>query len=262
MKKVLFSKKDLLLMVLGAILLVGGFFGVLMIFKLGPDINMAQAAAPTEIQVVPSPLALDPPATATPLPDTSNESSPSGATVEKVAFPSLALGKYDVHADPASGLETPLIPDRIVIPSVGIDAKVMIADFNSTNIDGETFGQWLAPNELAAGWQPDSALLGQEGNTVINGHHNEYGEVFGNLVNIKIGDNIYVYSQGKKFSFIVSNYMILQERFVSTAIRLQNERWLSPSNDVRLTLVTCWPKISNTHRLIIVARPVDLGSGT
>jgi hypothetical protein len=42
---------------LGTILLAGGFFGMLMIFKLGPDITTAQVAALTEIQVGPSPLA-------------------------------------------------------------------------------------------------------------------------------------------------------------------------------------------------------------
>jgi sortase A len=134
---------------------------------------------------------------------------------------------------------------------------VVVADYNSTNIDGETFGQWQAPNQLAAGWQPDSALLGQVGNTVINGHHNEFGEVFGKLVDVKIGDKVYVYSNGKKFTFVIANRMILQERFVSTETRLQNARWLGETDDMRLTLVTCWPKISNTHRLILVARPDD-----
>ncbi len=51
--------------------------------------------------------------------------------------------------------------------------------------------------------------------------------------------------------------MILQERFVDVATRLDNARWLNRTDDVRLTLVTCWPKISNTHRLILVARPLD-----
>jgi sortase (surface protein transpeptidase) len=51
--------------------------------------------------------------------------------------------------------------------------------------------------------------------------------------------------------------MILMERFVDTATRLNNARWLAHTEDVRLTLVTCWPKLSNTHRLILVARPLD-----
>ena len=38
---------------------------------------------------------------------------------------------------------------------------------------------------------------------------------------------------------------------------MENAAWIMPSEDERLTLVTCWPYTSNTHRLIIVARPVE-----
>ncbi len=39
-------------------------------------------------------------------------------------------------------------------------------------------------------------------------------------------------------------------------IRKANAEWIAPTTNERLTLVTCWPKRSNTHRLIIVAEPV------
>jgi sortase A len=39
--------------------------------------------------------------------------------------------------------------------------------------------------------------------------------------------------------------------------RLANALWIMPSKDERLTLITCYPYDSNTHRLIIVARPAD-----
>lgn len=191
-------------------------------------------------------------AKSTPTPQSAaTQASPS------VGIQTLNLDKYFVHASLKSGLETPMIPDRIVIPEIDLDAPVIVADYNSTDIEGETFGQWMAPNEFAAGWQPDSALLGNAGNTVINGHHNEFGEVFGRLVDLKVGDKFYVYSKGQQYTFIIANRMILQERFVDVATRLDNARWLNRTDDVRLTLVTCWPKISNTHRLILVARPVD-----
>lgn len=154
-------------------------------------------------------------------------------------------------------LENPAIPDRIEIPSIKLVAPVVVSDFNITKVEGETFGQWIAPSKFAAGWHPDSALLSEIGNTVINGHHNEFGEVFGSLVDVKIGDLIIVSSGDFKMEFVVSNRMILAERFQSTEVRLDNARWLAKTDDVRLTLVTCYPKESNTHRLIIVARPLS-----
>ena len=32
--------------------------------------------------------------------------------------------------------------------------------------------------------------------------------------------------------------------------------WITPSTDVRLTLVSCWPYSSNTQRLIVIALPL------
>ena len=163
---------------------------------------------------------------------------------------------YSVHADVKDPLESPTIPDRIVIPAIDLDAPVVSADFNTLQLEGETFGQWQAPNIYAAGWHPNSALLGKRGNTVINGHHNEYGEVFGRLVDLKVGDIVEVYSRDQKFTFIIANRMILPERFQPLSVRLENARWINATDDVRLTLITCWPKQTNTHRLILVARPV------
>ena len=31
----------------------------------------------------------------------------------------------------------------------------------------------------------------------------------------------------------------------------------TPTTDERITLITCWPYTSNTHRLIIVAKPIE-----
>ena len=163
---------------------------------------------------------------------------------------------YSVHAGVNDPIESPTLPNRIVIPIIDLDAPVVPADFNTLKLEGETFGQWQAPNMYAAGWHPNSALLGKRGNTVINGHHNEFGEVFGRLVDLKVGDIVEVYSRDQKFTFIIANRMILPERFQPLSVRLENARWINATDDVRLTLITCWPKQSNTHRLILVARPV------
>jgi LPXTG-site transpeptidase (sortase) family protein len=50
----------------------------------------------------------------------------------------------------------------------------------------------------------------------------------------------------------------LREAGESSKTRMENASWIGESNDERLTLVTCWPYESNTHRLIVVARPVNV----
>ena len=49
--------------------------------------------------------------------------------------------------------------------------------------------------------------------------------------------------------------MILPEAGATLEQRLENSRWIGQSDDTRLTLITCWPAESNTHRLVIVAVP-------
>ncbi len=176
---------------------------------------------------------------------------------ETVQVPSVYL---DVTSDfirsGDESLDHPAVPDRIEIPAVALSAPVIPAEHTFTEVEGSTFGQWLAPDYYAAGWHPDSALPGEAGNTVINGHHNVDGEVFTDLVDVKEGDLIKVYSRGRVYEYVVTNRMILPETFMDAATRLENARWLGRSDDVRLTLVTCWPQESYTHRLILVATPV------
>ena len=165
---------------------------------------------------------------------------------------------------PESGTPTPTfgpaIPDRIVIGKIGLDAPVIEAGTRKVRVNQQIFAQYTAPNEFAAGWHPDSALLGSIGNTVLNGHHNVDGEVFGKLVDLEPGDVIFLYAGEREFAYMVVNKLILPEfgEDVTVEQRLQNARWIMRSNDERLTLVTCWPAYGNSHRLIIVATPIQM----
>lgn len=148
------------------------------------------------------------------------------------------------------------IPDRIVIPSIYLDAPVVPVQADNVTIDAVEYLQWLAPEKYAAGWHQTSATLGRPGNTVLNGHHNAYGEVFGRLIDIRIGDLIYLYSGDRQFEYKVINKMILREKDQPVSVRLENARWIEPTQDERVTLITCWPKDNNTHRFIVIATPV------
>ena len=151
---------------------------------------------------------------------------------------------------------TPAVPIRLVIKSINLDTQVVKATWRKVLYEGYVFDQFKAPKN-AAGWHPNSALLGEEGNTVINGHNNMDGEVFRYLDKVRIGDYIQVYAEDQVFTYIVTNTMKLLEAGESSKTRMANASWIGESNDERLTLVTCWPYESNTHRLIVVAKPVD-----
>ncbi len=150
----------------------------------------------------------------------------------------------------------PTIPTQLEIPVIGLVAPIVPSDPDEVQIGRDTFEQWKAPDKFAVGWHTRSALLGQIGNTVFNGHHNVFDKVFENLNKVVPGDEIIVFGGRIRYTYMVVNVMILPERNVELATRLENARWILPSNDERLTLITCWPAESNTHRLIVVAQPI------
>ena len=139
-----------------------------------------------------------------------------------------------------SGLDAPIVP---------VSAKVI-------NYNGKDYQQWVAPDEYAAGWHNSSAKLGDVGNTVLNGHHNAFGQVFASLHKVKEGEIIRIYSGEFYYEYIVARRLLLPEKFNTLSNRMENASWISPSTDERLTLITCWPPESNIYRVIIVALPV------
>lgn len=146
-------------------------------------------------------------------------------------------------------------PDRITIPVIGLEATVVPIGSVELSYEEDVYQQWLAPDYRAVGWHETSAGLGVPGNTVLNGHHNINGEVFRDLYRVRRGDQIEVYSGGQVFRYVVVYTAVVPERNQPLDVRLANAEWIQPTEDERLTLVTCWPYESNTHRVLVVAVP-------
>ncbi len=65
-----------------------------------------------------------------------------------------------------------------------------------------------------------------------------------------------VYSGGQRFVYQITEAIIVEERDQPIEVRQANAAWIAPTDDERITLVSCWPYQSNTHRVIVVARPI------
>jgi len=172
---------------------------------------------------------------------------------------SSGVGAESPTVDPGVEQGMGYVPDRIVIEKISVDAPVIPVSVKEIKYDGKVYEQWLAPNSPDVGWHDTSAPLGLIGNTVLNGHHNVYGEVFARLVTLREGDIIKLYSGDKEFTYRVALTLLLPEKYRSLEDRMENARWILPTQDERITLITCWPKASNTHRVVVVALPVESG---
>jgi len=147
------------------------------------------------------------------------------------------------------------IPTRLVIDSVGIDSPVIPVGWSVVEKDSHQYSIWQVADN-AVGWHKTTAKLGQPGNTVMAGHHNVKGEVFRDLVNVEVGDKVVVYSGDQVFEYRVELKTIVKEKGEPVEVRQKNAQWISGTNDERLTFITCWPYTNNTHRVIVVAKPL------
>lgn len=174
------------------------------------------------------------------------------------------LGKNDGQNPTVDGtggyLTSPSQPTRLVIPALGIDADVLPVGLEPVGDGRDQHMEWQVPAGYAAGWHAGSAPLGQPGNTVLNGHNNIYGSIFRDLARLEPGREIVLYDRERAYTYQVVQQEYLQEAGQPLQTRVMNARWILPTSDERLTIVTCWPNTSNTHRLVVIARPIPESS--
>ena len=206
-------------------------------------------------------------------PETNSEAPPSLTNVESppsLEENPLLVPEADLTTAPAEGPETDLsaapaeVPEavpistpltRIVAESIELDADIIAVGWRQVMRGGVPTNIWSVA-DYAAGWHQNSALPGQGGNIVLSGHHNIKGEVFRYLVDIEVGEVITLYAGDQRYDYRVDDKFIVKDKGEPEAIRRANAKWVGPFNEERLTLVTCWPYTNNTHRLIVIAKPL------
>lgn len=146
-------------------------------------------------------------------------------------------------------------PTRIVIPSIGVDSPIVEVGWSVIQNGDGTFTSIWDTADYAVGYHKTSGLPGNIGNIVLSGHNNIKGEVFRDLSEVKPGDMIYLYADDYEYQYKIESAFIVKEVGVPEEQRRKNAQWIAPTSDERLTLVSCWPYWSNTHRVIVIAKP-------
>lgn len=206
------------------------------------------------------------------LPDLAS-SAPSPAVV-----PSAPAGEVPLPAAPAtstlsavdSGLliseppepvraEWVATVDRLVIPAIRVDFKVIEVGWDTIEENGQLISVWQVA-EYAVGQHRGSANPGEGDNIVLAGHVGGYGRVFKDLFYLKPGDEVIVYSRGQPYRYIVSERIVVDEEGAPPEQRLANARYIAPTGYEVVTMVTCWPPSGPDkfkQRVIVRALPVQ-----
>ncbi len=184
----------------------------------------------------------------------------AGQAVSLKQAPSFSQRSPAGSLAPSSLSSPSQAPTRLFIPAIDLEATIVVARSIDYEYQGQSATTWQVPNWFAVGWHENSAPPGEPGNTVLNGHRNIYGSVFRDLGELEIGDEIIVYADETDYHYHVVHQELVREAGQPLDVRAQNARLLLPTQDRRLTLVTCAPLTQSTHRLILVAQPLQMAS--
>ncbi len=211
------------------------------------------------VQPLPSPSLGDPPPTFTPVPALS---PPDAAATQNTAItpePALLLPDPSQQTGrPAPATDVPLSvrpPERLQIPQLNLEAPIEPAAMMPSTAAPGVY-EWAVPDHRAAGWLAQSASFAEPGNIVLAGHHNMAGEVFRDIWTLRAGDEITLWAGSEARVYQVTKTLILPERDQPLDVRLANARYSQPTPDEQLTLITCWPYEDNSHRAVVIARPM------
>lgn len=195
----------------------------------------------------PTPTATMPPPTAVPTNGADLSQMQEGKWVDlPVITKRLPIGPSLISGQPTL-LEIPAIDLATAIEGKSWQRKV--------GRDGVAYSEW-EDVRYAAGWHLNSAVPGETGNVVLSAHNNIYGAVFRDLWRLKQGSKIYLYSDQERHIYVVDHVRIMPEKNASAEQQAETASYIVQSDDQRLTLVSCWPPNSNTHRVFVVAYPV------
>lgn len=148
----------------------------------------------------------------------------------------------------------PLPPIHILIPKIGVNEAIVEVDWNVVVRDERVEGRWEAAS-YAVGYHKTSARPGEAGNIVLNGHNNTKGQVFKRLPELARGDEILLYTPDEQFEYIVEEVRIIRATGASPQDQAEMDKLIGPTSEETLTLVSCWPFATYTHRIFVIARP-------
>jgi len=119
----------------------------------------------------------------------------------------------------------------MVILAIDVDAPV---------VEGDGWEEL----KMGVGHHIGSVNPGERGNVVVSGHNDIFGEVFRRLGELGPGDEIIVYAGETPYRYLVREKRIVQPDEVSV---------MEPTTKATMTLITCYPYLIDTHRLVVIA---------
>jgi sortase A len=152
---------------------------------------------------------------------------------EPGSVPTHLRSLVEGEAPPPVAIPTPgpEAPTRIVIPAINVDALI---------VEGDTWEQL----KLGVGHHLHTANPGERGNMVLSAHDDIYGEIFRRLSDLELRDEVTIYADEQPYRYIVTAKQIVEPTEVNV---------MAPTTKPVVTLITCYPYMVDTHRIVVIA---------
>lgn len=157
--------------------------------------------------------------------------SPEGAQPNFEEIPANLRPLVQSLPPPVIPTQGPTQALRIVIPALNKDVLV---------VQGDSWDQL----KKGVGQHLGSADPGQSGNTVLSAHNDIYGEHFRHLDQLEPGDEVHLYTVSQVFTYVVTGTRIVEPTEVGV---------MDPTPHSSLTLISCYPYLINTQRIVVFA---------
>ena len=120
---------------------------------------------------------------------------------------------------------------RIQIPAINVDAPV---------VQGDGWEQLKKGVAQHIG----TPNPGENGNIVLSGHNDVYGEVFRYLDQLKPGDVAILFTRQRQYTYVITGTQMV----APTAVEV-----MAPTPDARVTFISCHPYLVDIHRIVVSA---------
>jgi sortase A len=219
---------DAALLVVELAAVLGLLFVLFSGYELLRDLNQESQAAQKLPTLTPTPLivAVVLPSGHTP-PDSPGGARPNDAEIPEHLRPLVqSLANIPI---PTPGPEQAI---RIQIPSLNVDAPIVMGD------------GWEQLKK-GVGQHVGTANPGEKDNLVLTAHNDIFGEIFRDLERLKAGDEVILYTSQHAYTYVVASSKIVEPTQVDV---------MSTSNSAIVTLVSCYPYLVDSQRIVVVAR--------
>ena len=132
------------------------------------------------------------------------------------------------------------VPTQSPQQAIGIEIPAIGVPYTAV-VQGDSWDQL----KKGVGQHVGSANPGENGNVVLSGHDDIYGEVFKRLDELRPGDQVVLWTAQQRYIYLVENTLIV----APTQVDVMNS-----TGDPTVTLISCYPYMVDNKRIVVFAK--------